>query len=84
MKKITVFPILLSLIFALASCGSSMESDAEKLAKLNCNAQNATEEQKVNELSKAAEFADKIKDKYEGEAKTKFEEAYVKYYANCK
>ncbi len=72
--------ILLGTIFSifLVSCGSSIESDAEKVAKLICEVQND-----MSKSAEAQEKTEKISAKYEGEEKEKFEMLVMQKAKDC-
>lgn len=71
-------------VMILTSCGGSADSDAKKLAELQCkimkNPGDAASLQK-----EAKELSDKLEGKYTSEAdKKKFAEAYLKAMGECK
>lgn len=72
--------IILGTIFSivLISCGSSIESDAEKVAKLICEASND-----ISKAAEAHEKAENISNKYEGEEKSKFEILVLQKAKDC-
>lgn len=72
--------IILGAIFSivLISCGSSIESDAEKVAKLICEASNDSSKYSEND-----EKASKISDKYTGKDKEEFEKLVNEKAKDC-
>jgi ABC-type phosphate/phosphonate transport system substrate-binding protein len=83
MRKILSMALTASLLFMLASCGGSAESDAKKLAELQCKTmKNPTDTALQKE---AQELSDKLKTKYSSEDdQKKFAEVYLKAIAECK
>lgn len=68
----------IGLLTTLGSCGSSMESDVDKVAKLICEAN--------NDFSKAGEASEKaleIAEKYTGDDKLKFEQLVMQKAKDC-
>lgn len=87
-KSLTVFGALLFSAFFLTSCNTSMENDAEKLAKMQCKAFKILEEIGKGEVdyNESAVFAAEVellekemKEKYSSKVdKEKFEQACLK------
>ena len=95
MKSLKITIGLFSTIL-LASCGSTIESDAQKLADLMCKSQKMTQQIQSGELdasdaSKSAAFAmeaaklqEEIEGKYSSKEELKeFEKAVLKAMKNC-
>lgn len=94
-KTTTVLAIILLATLIFASCSSGVESDAQKVAKLQCKAQqlatkalsgdaSAMEESK-NLMNEAAALSKEMNEKYTTpEDKQKFAEALTKAAGNCK
>lgn len=68
----------IGLLTTLGSCGSSMESDADKVAKLICEANND-----FSKAGEANEKALKIAEKYTGDDKLKFEQLVMQKAKDC-
>ncbi len=93
-KLITTFVTLFFVSFLLISCGNSMESDAKKLAELQCKSQNLIKNSsgdltKVEEATKTAqEYSDmmqKMQSKYSSNSdQIKFNQALLKEMEKCK
>lgn len=96
MKKVT--PILIQLLFAssiLTSCGSdSIESDAKKVAQLQCEAQKLMKEATSGDMSivekstklvtEAATLSREMEGKYTSDSdKKKFSEALLREMGKC-
>ncbi|SFN73340.1 hypothetical protein SAMN05421738_1323 [Algoriella xinjiangensis] len=93
-KSITIFGAIIFATFTLTSCGSSVESDAKKLAELQCKSQKLSEKVLSGDMSVSAEsmtlatdaakLAQEIEGKYTtDEEKQKFEEALLKEMGKC-
>ena len=93
-KSITVFGAMVFATLILTSCGSSVESDAKKLAELQCKSQKLSEKVLAGDMSVSAESmtlatdAAKLSEEIEGkyttdEEKQKFEEALLKEMGKC-
>ena len=79
MNKKSLFIGILSLaLLTLESCGSSMESDADKVAKLICEASDD-----FSKAGEANEKALKITEKYSGEERIKFEQLVMQKSLDC-
>jgi len=95
-KIITTFGVLLFAIAILTSCGAaSIESDAKKVAELQCKAQKLMQEaasgdmallEKSSKLAtEAATLSNEMQGKYNSDAdKQKFAEALLKEISKCK
>ena len=87
-KGMTFLGAILLTASVLTSCGGSVESDAKKLAELQCKAQkvdptNMEEAKKLAE--EAATLSKELQGKYSSEADAKaFGEAMLKEIGNCK
>jgi hypothetical protein len=97
MKKILSFiGTLLITTLLITSCGSSaVESDAKKVADLQCRAQKLAQQAMSGDMSvleestkltaEATALANELKGKYESESdRKKFAEAYAAELKNCK
>lgn len=93
-KSITIFGAIIFATFTLTSCGSSVESDAKKLAELQCKSQKLSEKVLSGDMSVSAESmtlatdAAKLLQEIEGkyttdEEKQKFEEALMQEMGKC-
>lgn len=93
-KSITIFGAIIFATFTLTSCGSSVESDAKKLAELQCKSQKLSEKVLSGDMSVSAEsmtlatdaakLAQEIEGKYTtDEEKQKFEEALMQEMGKC-
>ena len=92
----TFFGVVLISSFLLISCGgSSIESDAKKVAELQCKAQKLMQkatsgdmsviEERTKLTSEAAALSKEIEAKYTSDSdKKKFAEALLKEMGNCK
>ena len=95
MKTTTVLATILLTSLIFTSCSSGVEGDAQKVAKLQCKAQqlatkalsgdaSAMEESK-NLMNEAAALSEEMNEKYTSiEDKQKFAEALAKAAGNCK
>jgi hypothetical protein len=94
-KSITISAATLFFTFVFASCGNSIESDAKKLAALQCEAQQLLTKAASGDMSimaestklssNAAALSEEIKGKYTSdEDQKKFTEALLKEMGNCK
>ena len=94
-KSITVLGAVLFASLILTSCGSSVESDAKKLAELQCESQKLSEKilagdisvttESMNLAADAAKLAEEVKEKYTSDEEIKkFEEALMNEMGNCK
>lgn len=93
MKNLKNVAILL-VMFAIISCGNSIESNAQKLVKLQCKAQKLAKKAMSGDIDQieasnlameAAKFGEKVKNKYKSkEEQEKFQEAMIKYAKECK
>ncbi len=94
-KSITVFGAMVFATLILTSCGSTVESDAKKLAELQCKSQKLSQKILAGDMSVSAEsmslaadaakFSQEIKGKYTtDEEKKRFSEALLKEMGNCK
>jgi hypothetical protein len=97
MKKLmTIFGATAIASFLLTSCaGSSIESDAKKVAELQCKAQKLMQKATTGDMtlieestklaSEATTLSREIEEKYPSESdKKKFAEALLKELGNCK
>lgn len=97
MKKLmTIFGAILVASFILTSCnGSSIESDAKKVAELQCKAQKLMDKVASGDMSvmeestklaiEAEELLEEMEGKYTSDSdQLKFEEALLKEMGNCK
>jgi predicted small secreted protein len=93
-KSITIFGAIVFATFSLTSCGSSVESDAKKLAELQCKSQKLSEKVLSGDMSVSAEsmtlatdaakLAQEIEGKYTtDEEKQKFEDALMQEMGKC-
>ena len=93
-KSITVFGAILLSVFTLSSCGSSLESDAKKVAEFQCKSQKMTEKilnggmsastENIKLAAEGAKLLEEIEGKYSSaEDKQKFEEAVLEEMGNC-
>lgn len=94
-KSITVFGAMVFATLILTSCGSTVESDAKKLAELQCKSQKLSQKILAGDMSVSAEsmslaadaakFSQEIKGKYTtDEEKKRFSEALLKEMGDCK
>lgn len=83
-----------AILFMLSSCGSSIQSDAQKVADLQCEAQelmqkaisgDASLQQEAQKLlSKSQSLANEMNSKYSSmEEKQEFQQALLKASRNC-
>jgi len=97
MKKVkTIFGAIMIASFILTSCGEgSIESDAKKLANLQCKAQQLMQKATTGDMSiieestklgaEAATLSEQMKGKYTSDSdKKKFAETLLKEMNNCK
>ena len=82
-KTLTILGAVLFVTVVMTSCGNSIESDAKKLADLQCKSLKAGTTD-IAAATETAQLAEKLKDKYQGDDLKKFEEAFAKEFANCK
>jgi hypothetical protein len=96
MKKLmTIFGAILFASAILSSCGGgSIESDAKKVAELQCEAQKLIQEATLGDMSvieesnklasEAADLSKELEGKYTSDSdKQKFAEALMKEMGNC-
>jgi hypothetical protein len=95
-KGITIFGAMLFASVILTSCGGgSVESDAKKLAELQCKAQKLAQkaisgdksimEESTKLATETSALSKELENKYTSESdKTKFAEALLKEMGNCK
>ncbi len=91
MKKVI---LIVTTIAILSSCGSSINNDAQKAAKLSCKAQKmaleaiegkVTLEESMELATEASQFYQEMEGKYDSvEDLKKFTEIYNKEFAKCK
>ena len=96
MKTLKMFSaIIVVAAFGLFSCSSSLENDAQKVADLQCKAQQLMGKAATGDLSvvsegtalmtEASELTNEMQSKYSSdEDKAKFAEALLKAIGNCK
>ena len=71
------------ILFTLVSCGGSADSDAKKLAELQCKLMKNPTDAALQKESQ--ELSDKLKNKYSSEdEQKKFAEVYLKAMGECK
>lgn len=95
MNSLKTVAIVIAASLALAGCGSSVESDAKKLAELQCKAQKLAQKAAsgdmsvMNESTQLAAEAATVKAEIEGkyttaEEKAELAKAYLKAMQECK